>query len=134
MHDYGLNNNGRLIESNHWQEIPHKKVILCNVKSCKNLITVDKIEKRLRGWKVPELEHTEAVWLTEAVVNAINANKHTADISRMFNIQVAIYTSFGYAGTLPREAITEMLYETLFKKVDENDEQITVKLKWWCLL
>ena len=25
-------------------------------------------------------------------------------------------------------------YETLFKKVDENDEQITVKLKWWCLL
>ena len=134
MHDYGLNKKERLIESNHCKEIPHKRVVMCNVKSCKNLITVDKIAKKLQSWKFPELERTEAVWLTEAVVEAINANEPTADISRMFNIQVAIYTNFGYSGTLPREAITNMLFETLFKKIDENDEQITVKLNWWCLL
>lgn len=134
QHDYGLSNNERLIQSEHWKEIPHKKVVMCNVKACKNRITVDKIANRLKGWKVPKLERTEAFWLTEAVVNAINNNEPTADISRMFNIQVALYTNYGYAGTLPREAVSRMLFETLFKKIDENDEQITVKLNWWCLL
>jgi len=133
-HDYGLNKEERLIESIHWKEIPHKKVVLCNVRACKNRITVDKIAKRLEGMKIPKLERTEAFWLTEAVVKAINANEPMADISRMFNIQVSLYTDFGYAGTLPREAISRMLFETLFKKIDENDEQITVKLNWWCLL
>ena len=134
MHDYGLNKNEQLIESNHWKETPYKKVVLCNVKSCKNRITVDKIDKWLKSWKLPKLARTEAFWLTETVVKAINANESTADISKMFNIQVALYTDYGYAGTLPREAITNMLYQTLFKKFDENDEQITVKLNWWCLL
>lgn len=134
MHDYGLNRNERLIESNHWKLVPYKKVIMSNVKLCKNRITVDKIAKHLSGWKFPQLERTEAVWLTEAVVNAIEDNQPTADISQMFNIQVALYTDFGYAGTLPREAIAAMLYENLFEKIDENHEQITVKLKWWCLL
>ena len=133
-HDYGLNKNERLIESNHWNDRPYKKVVMSNVRICKNRITVQKIATRLSEWKYPELERTEAYWLTEAVVKAINENQSTADISRMFNIQVAIHTNYGYAGTLPREAITDMLYETLFKKIDENDEQITVKLKWWCLL
>ena len=134
MHDYGLNKNEGLIESNHWKIIPYKKVVMCNVKSCKNRITVNKIEKRLQDWKIPDLARAEAFWLTEAVVNALNANEAVADISKMFNIQVALYTNFGYAGTLPREAISNMLYLTLFKKIDENDEQITVKLNWWCLL
>lgn len=134
MHDYGLNKDERLKISNHWKLIPHKKVVMSNVKICKNRITVDKIEKSLHGWKIPELERAEAIWLTEAVVEAINANQPTADVSKMFNIQLALYTDFGYAGTLPREAIAKMLYETLFKKIDENDEQITVKLNWRCLL
>lgn len=133
-HDYGLNKEERLIENNHWKSIPYKKVVLSNVKMCKNRITVNKIAKKIRDWRFPQLERTEAVWLTEAVVSAINANEQTADISKMFNIQVAIYTNYGYAGTLPREAISAMLFEKLFKKIDENDEQITVKLNWWCLL
>ena len=134
MHDYGLNKNERLIESNHWKETPYKKVVMCNVKLCKNRITVNKIDKWLQGWKIPKLARTEAFWLTEAVVKALNANESVADISKMFNIQVALYTDFGYAGTLPREAITRMLYKDIFKKIEENDEQITVKLNWWCLL
>ena len=134
MHDYGLNDNERLIENNHWKLIPYKRVVLANVRTCKNRITVNKIATKLRDWKVPQLERTEAVWLTEAIVEAINRNQQTADISKMFNIQVAIYTDHGYAGTLPREAISAMLFEKLFTKTDENDEQITVKLKWWCLL
>lgn len=134
MHDYGLNNDERLIETNHWKLIPHKKVVMTNVRTCKNRITVNKIAERLSKWKCPQLERMLAVWLTEAVVKAINENQSTADISKMFNIQVAIYTNFGYAGTLPREAISAMLFENLFTKIDENDEQITVKLKWWCLL
>ena len=134
MHDYGLGKKEWLIESNHWKLIPHKKVVMCNVNICKNRITVDKIAKRLSEWKVPQLERTQAVWLTEAVVNAINANQLTADISQMFNIQVAIYSDYGYQGILPREAISALLYKTLFEKIDENEEQITVKLKWWCLL
>lgn len=132
MHDYGLRKNEQLIESYHWKKVPHKKVILSNVKMCEKRITVDKIAKWLRDWKCPQLERTEAFWLTEAVVKAIENNQQTADISQMFNIQVAIYTSIGYAGTLPREAIATMLYDKLFKKIDENDEQITVKLNWWC--
>jgi len=134
MHDYGLNERERLIESNHWKVMPYKRVILSNVKLCKNRITVDKIAKKLKDWKCPQLEFTEAFWLTEAVVNATKNNQSTADISQMFNIQVAIYAASGYAGTLPRESISAMLYEKLFKKIDENDEQITVKLNWWCLL
>lgn len=130
MHDYGLKKKEQLAISNYWESIPHKKVVMCNVKQCKNRITVDKIAKRLKSWKIPDLERAEAIWLTEAVVEAINANQSTADISKMFNIQVG----FQDIGILPREAIAKMLYKTLFKKIDENDEQITVKLNWWCLL
>ena len=109
MHDYGLENE-RHIENNHWKLMPYKKVIMRNVKLCEKRITVKKIAKRLRGWGAPELERAEAIQLTEAVVEAINANQSNADISHMFNIQVAIYSDWGYVGTLPREAITNLLY------------------------
>ena len=130
-HDYGLKRKEELALSNYyWQTVPHKKVILCNVKLCKNRITVDKIAKRLKKLGAPQLELAEAVWLTETVVEAIKNEQDTADISRMFNIQVAIYN----LGIIPREAIAEKLYEVLFKKIDENDEEITVNLNWWCLI
>lgn len=129
MHDYGLRKNEQLIESYQWKLIQDKKVVMSNVKLCKNRITVNKIAKYLQGWMLPELELAEAVWLTQAVVNAIDAEQLIADVSKMFNVQFAIHG----IGIVPKEAIAKKLYETLFKKIDENDEQITVKLNWWCL-
>ena len=134
-HDYGLEKKQELtIRSAHWNLIPHKKVIMSNVWICKNRITVDKIVKRLEGWGIHELELTEAVWLTEAVVKAIEAKQSTANISRMFKIEFSIYDKFGYAGVITKESIAESLYEKLFKKIYEDEEKIIVKLKWRCLL
>ena len=107
---------------------------MSNVWICKNRITVDKIVKRLEGWGIRELELTEAVWLTQAVIKAIDAKQPTADISKMFKIELSIYDKFGYAGTITKESIAETLYQKLFKKIYEDEEKIIVKLKWRCLL
>lgn len=58
------------------------------------------------------------------------ANEPTADISRMFYCQLGSISG----EVFNRKAMAEELYKKLFKKIDENDEQITVKLNWWCLL
>lgn len=129
-HNYGLDEKEDFSVSNYWKTIPYKKVKMCNVRICKNRITVNKIARWLRDWKFPELERAEATWLTAAVVEAIENNQPTADVSKMFNTQVGITG----VGVIPREAITALLFATLFKKIDENDEQITIKLNWWCLL
>ena len=129
-HNYGLENREDFAVRDYWKSMPYKKVVLANVKQCENRITVGKIARRLREYGSPMYELAEAVWLTQAVVNAIEANEQTADISRMFYCQMGSCKGEFFS----RKSMAEELYKKLFKKIDENDEQITVKLNWWCLL
>lgn len=116
-HDYGLDKKKELaLIGNGGRQGICKRVILTNVRSCKNRITVDKIMKCINESGIPELALAEAIWLVEAVVNAINNHNSTADISRMFNFGISIYGEGGYKGTITKESISEMLYESLFKK------------------
>lgn len=129
-HNYGLENREEFAVSDQWKSIPYKKVVLANVKQCENRITVGKIARHLRNFGSPIYELAEAVWLTEAVVKAINANKPTAEISRMFYCQLGSCNGEFFS----RKSMADELYKKLFKKIDENEDQITVKLNWWCLL
>lgn len=130
-HNYGLENREEFAVSDQWKSMPYKKVVLANVKQCENRITVGKIARHLRDYGSPMYELAEAVWLTAAVVKAINANESTADISRMFYCQLGGIIS---GDVYNRKSMADELYKKLFKKIDENEEQITVKLNWWCLL
>ena len=105
-HNYGLENREEFAVSDQWKSMPYKKVVLANVKQCENRITVGKIARHLRNFGSPMHELAEAVWLTSAVVKAINANEPTADISRMFYCQLGSISG----EVFNRKAMAEELY------------------------
>lgn len=127
MHDYGLKKQNNWGVGIRYRNKPFKKVLLINVNSAKNRITVDNTVKHLEGSLcLPDWERKQAIWLVEAVVNALEKGEKTADITKMFSCEFITEDDF----TLPQWNIQNELMNKLFWRVDETGEELRVKLTW----
>lgn len=130
QHDYGLKDYDELADRTYCRYRPFKKVVLTNVGLAKNRITVDKVEKHLKGLGLPEWERKQAVWLVNAIVEALKNGQKIADITKMFSCDFIVEDDFGGEEILLQRNIQNELMYKLFWKVSEDKDELRVKLDW----
>jgi len=127
MHDYGLKKNDILAAGVRYRRRPFKKVLLTNVNAVKNRITVDKVEKHLKNsLGLAQWERKQAIWLVEAIVEAIEKGEKTADITKMFSCE--FFTEDDEV-LIQRYIQNELMYR-LFFRVEETEDVLKLKLNW----
>ena len=128
-HNYGLKDLPSYLSTRNysWSEKPHKKVTLINVTDCKDKITLTGMIKLLMGTGHLEWEALLAAWLIEAVVNAVKNGEDTADITKVFARELSAYNSIS-KWTFPHDAHYKFLMTKIFEKVEENNDELKVKL------
>ena len=128
MHDYGLNEQDKKTAMLGWRAKPFKKVTLTNVWIAKDRLTVDKVAKRLEGCLIlPEWERKIAYWLVKAVVDAIEKEEETADITQLFSCEMEAVDQHGKF-ILRQEYIQNDLMYKLFVRCSETKEELRVRL------
>lgn len=129
-HDYGLNKLDEYRATLGWKTKPFKKVTLTNVWIARNRITVDQVAKRLEGLLIcKEFERKLAYWLVKAIVEAVENDKSTADISQLFCCEMESEDEISKFA-LQQEYIQNILMYKLFVRCSETDEEFRVKLNW----
>ena len=106
---------------------PFKKVVLVNPEDAREKITVSGICYRLMGLGKFEWEEAEAYFLVKAIVDSFEAKATEADISVMFSGDLIRVDRFGTEKVF-QENVAKFLIEKLFEKVDENEEELRLKL------
>ena len=123
--NYGTDVVGFFLRSNDysWTSKNSKKVILVNVKECKNRVNVLNLCSLWRGTGHSEWEVLLADWFVEAVLEALKSNKSDADITCLFNKDLK-----ASGGRIFSQE--DVYYHIIpsFQIVENNEDEMKVKL------
>ena len=108
-----------------------KRVVMINVMSTKNKITVNKILKKIKTLDFPAVEENVATSLVDAILNAIKMGQETVDLTNLFYCNYTLYES---GEIFSNEPVQRVLMNKVFKKVNETEHEIQVKMNWWCYI
>lgn len=109
----------------------YKKVVMINVLNLQKKITAKKIAKRIKGLNFPALEKKVANNLVNKVNKAIENGQQTVDLTDIFNCEYQIYSR---GEIFPKDPVQQVLLQKIFKKVHETEDELIVKMNWWCYI
>ncbi|MBQ2835385.1 MAG: hypothetical protein IJE68_00920 [Clostridia bacterium] len=106
----------------------HKTVILCNADKYTHVTDSD-VARTLMGMGLCEWEYYLAGLFTRAVKKACEQGNKDADITSMFSCRLVGIDLIKGPYYKEQKNVIAFLMDKLFDKVNENDEEMTLKVK-----